>query len=176
MWTEIALIDPTVANLARYGSVPSSFVVAGDRPYLKDYDALADHRPVDWPLRWDVAGWRVAVAGDHGAPAGGVAVIVRPAAADDPSGRTDGSVLWDLRVAPPYRRRGLGRRLLAFAERHVVAAGRQRLVIETQDVNVAACRFYAASGYTLEAADPFAYPDLPDEVRLVWSKAFTTGL
>ena len=42
--------------------------------------------------------------------------------------------------------------------------------IETQNINVVACKFYAGQGCTLGAADRFAYPELPDEVRLLWYK------
>ena len=42
--------------------------------------------------------------------------------------------------------------------------------IETQNVNAAACRLYARCGYRLAEAHPLAYPDLPEEVQLIWRK------
>jgi hypothetical protein len=42
--------------------------------------------------------------------------------------------------------------------------------VETQNVNVAACRFYARQGCVLTAVDPFAYPALPGEIQLLWYK------
>ncbi len=42
--------------------------------------------------------------------------------------------------------------------------------IETQNNDVAACRFYAAQGYQLGSIERFAYSELPDELRLIWHK------
>ena len=42
--------------------------------------------------------------------------------------------------------------------------------METQNTNVPACHFYRRVGCTLDAIDRFAYPKLPDEVQLMWSK------
>lgn len=44
------------------------------------------------------------------------------------------------------------------------------LMAETQDVNVPACRFYARQGFMLGAVNHGAYPDLPNEVQLLWQK------
>ena len=43
--------------------------------------------------------------------------------------------------------------------------------VETQNVNVGACRFYAAMGCTIGVIDRFAYaPELPDEIQVRWHK------
>jgi hypothetical protein len=42
--------------------------------------------------------------------------------------------------------------------------------IETQNNNVAACRFYAKQGCILSSINPDAYPDFPDEVQMIWRK------
>ena len=42
--------------------------------------------------------------------------------------------------------------------------------VETQNINVSACRFYARQGCVLSAVNRFAYPELPDEVQLIWRK------
>jgi hypothetical protein len=47
--------------------------------------------------------------------------------------------------------------------------------VETQDINVPACRFYAKHGFALRAADCFAYPTLPDETMLLWYKDLFPG-
>ena len=46
----------------------------------------------------------------------------------------------------------------------------QELLIETQNVNAVACRFYSRMGCSLGSADPNAYPTLPGEVQLLWHK------
>jgi hypothetical protein len=57
----------------------------------------------------------------------------------------------------------------------VVAWARARrlneLFIETQNVNVPGCRFYAAQGARLHAVIPRAYPRLPDEIKMTWRLA-----
>ena len=46
-------------------------------------------------------------------------------------------------------------------------------MVETQNVNVAACRFYERQGCVLKQANPDAYPQLPEEIQLIVSKALT---
>jgi hypothetical protein len=48
------------------------------------------------------------------------------------------------------------------------AQGASCIELETQNVNVAACRFYARQGYILEAIHRFAHLDLPNEAQLPW--------
>jgi ribosomal protein S18 acetylase RimI-like enzyme len=45
------------------------------------------------------------------------------------------------------------------------------LRVETQQVNVAACRLYQRHGFSLEYVSPGAYASLPDEIQLVWIKS-----
>jgi phage shock protein A len=84
--------------------------------------------------------------------------------------RADLAVLWDLRVAPALRGRGVGAALFRAAEAWALARGASWLKIETQNVNVPACRFYARRGCTLGAIHRFAYPALPEEAQLLWYK------
>ena len=48
------------------------------------------------------------------------------------------------------------------------------MIVETQDINVPACRFYEA-GYVLTEINPRASADLPDEVQLIWQKDLGAG-
>ena len=142
-----------------------------ERPFVKDYDALPDEGPATWSRRYDTAHWcLLAAVGPDGAWIGG-AVIAR----DTPGvtmleGRNDLAVLWDLRVAPGLRRRGVGRALFEAALRWSVRHGCRELKVETQNINVAACRFYAAQGCRLLEVDADAYPDLPGETRFIWRR------
>ena len=52
----------------------------------------------------------------------------------------------------------------------VVARGCRWLKVETQNINVPACRFYAKQGCVLGAIHRFAYPDYPNEAQLLWYK------
>ena len=73
------------------------------------------------------------------------------------------------------RRRGVGAALLDAAERRAVNRGASQLRVETQQINVPACRFYLRHGFSLESVRPDAYPDLPEEVQLLWRKSLALG-
>jgi hypothetical protein len=45
------------------------------------------------------------------------------------------------------------------------------LKVETQQINVPACRFYAARGFVLRAVNESAYDGLPEEFQLLWYKS-----
>jgi ribosomal protein S18 acetylase RimI-like enzyme len=58
-------------------------------------------------------------------------------------------VVTGLFVAATHRGRGLGRRLLADIERQARAGDARCLLVETQNTNAAAVRFYRAAGFAL---------------------------
>jgi hypothetical protein len=47
--------------------------------------------------------------------------------------------------------------------------------VETQNINVPACRFYARMGCRLGAVDRQAYPEFPNEVQLLFYKRIGAG-
>ncbi len=83
--------------------------------------------------------------------------------------RHDLAVLWDIRVSPDRRGQGIGRAysgVQPWAER-----GCTQMKIETQNVNVPACRFYHSQGAGLGEIDRYAYaghPAVGHEVMLAW--------
>ena len=137
-------------------------------PWGKDYDALPGNHPTAWASRFDLSSWGLLSAHLDGRLVGGAVVAFRTPGVDLLEGRDDLAVLWDLRVAPDARRTGVGRALFAAAATWARSRGARELKVETQDLNVAACRFYAAQGCALARVDPSAYPDLPGEVQLLW--------
>ena len=139
-------------------------------PNVKDYDALPGQRPADWPRRWNLDKWWFAAALDGERYVGAIAIVMDTVEIAGPRHKPDEAMLWDIRVMPEQRRRGVGRALLSFAERHAQAFGKLYMSAETQNINVAACRFYARAGYTLQSVDRFAYPELPQETQLIWRK------
>lgn len=141
-----------------------------DAPFVKDYDAIAGNHPSDWAKRFDVSRWGLLCARVDGRRVGGVVVAFDTRGVTMLEGRRDLAVIWDLRVAPHVRRHGVGRTLFAAAERWANGRGCRRLVVETQNNNVAACRFYARQGCALGAVHRDAYPDLPQEIQLLWHK------
>ena len=48
--------------------------------------------------------------------------------------------------------------------------GCRQLKIETQNINVPACRFYLRQGCVLGGINRFAYREFPEEVQLLWYK------
>ena len=139
-------------------------------PYLKDYDALPGASPTSWPDRFDTSTWAVFAAYVGDDRVGGAVGIMGPRELDMLEGRLDLAVLWDIRVAPDVRGRGVGVSLLKAVETWALDQGAHTLKVETQDINVPACRFYARHGFRLRAANRRAYPELPDETQLLWYK------
>jgi GNAT superfamily N-acetyltransferase len=141
-----------------------------DRPYVKDYDAEPDNRPVRWAARFDISRWAFFGASSEGQRVGGAAVAFGTPELPMLEGRQDLAVLWDLRVVPSARGQGVGSALLRAAESWAKARACRQLKVETQNINVPACRFYRRHGFVLGAIDRFAYPSLPDEAQLLWYK------
>jgi GNAT superfamily N-acetyltransferase len=178
----------TSADLADYATVAATFTVtsrvevsghsAGAAlaihpvalPYVKDYDAVSGGGPLTWPERFQVDGWGLFSARTGKKCVGAVAVTTDPTLLEQALLEPAPAILFDIRVAPSHRGVGVGHALFAAAERWAQARGCRTILAETQDINVAACRFYEAQGFHLATVDPRAYPTLPDEVRLVWRK------
>lgn len=134
--------------------------------FRKDYDALEG--PVSWSSRFDVSNWGVLAAFVADRRIGGAVIAFDTPGLEMLEGRRDLAVVWDLRVAPEARGRGIGRALWLAAVEWARVRGCTELRVETQDVNVAACRFYAAQGCELVSVDEAAYPGLA-EAQILWS-------
>ena len=141
-----------------------------DAPYVKNYDAIAGEGPNDWAKRFETAHWGLVVSRASGRCVGGAVVAFMTAGIAILEGRTDLAVLWDIRVAPELRGQGVGSSLFQAAEAWAAAKGCRQLKVETQNVNVAACKFYTRQGCVLGAIHRLAYPELPDEVQMLWYK------
>lgn len=141
------------------------------RPKLvKDYDAIPGNHPTAWPGRFDLSNWGLLSATLDGERIGGAAVAFRTPGMVMLEDREDLAVLWDLRIAPHARQRGFGAKLFGAASDWAATRGCRSLEIETQNINVPACRFYASRGCVLGSIHRFAYPELPDEIQLIWYK------
>lgn len=186
----VELVEAGMESLGAYARIPSLVRVASvlvldaprggldglalheepiASPYTKDYDAHGG--PADWPARFDVRHWRVVLARE-GREVLAAAALADPESVAWPDPTYDALVLWDIRVAAARRRSGLGSSLLQRAAGIARRRGAKRLLVETQNVNVPACRFYAARGCTLAGIDRDAYrgePDVAHEVRLNWT-------
>jgi GNAT superfamily N-acetyltransferase len=192
MEIQIRQVEPE--ELARYALVPIRFWVhsllrvepvdgglGGLRlveepvrpPYLKDYDAQGggEESPAHWATQFDVRRWAFFLAEDGDRPVGAAAVAFDSPGVHMLEDRPDLAVLWDIRVHPRWRGRGIGTRLLHAAAAWAREQGAHQLKMETQNVNVPACHFYAAQGCTLGAIHRYGYagcPEVAHEAMLLW--------
>lgn len=140
-------------------------------PYIKDYDAYEDGGPEQWPKRFDLGNWGIFLALDETRRVGGVVVAFDTPGVHMLDGRSDLAVLWNIRVHPDFRRCGIGTKLFNRAADWSRKRGCVELKIETQNVNVPACRFYAKQGCQLGEINRYAYaaqPKVKHEVMLIW--------
>lgn len=183
------IVEEPVTLLAEYARIPMRFevesvfdVVVGnrglgslvllerrlDKPWTKDYDAIDGEGPAEWAKRWDISKWGLLAAYCDGQRVGGCVLAYDTDGVNMLAGRKDMVVLWDLRVHPNYRGQGIGSQLWETAVSWAKSKRCQFLKVETQNINVPACRFYARQGCELGAINRFAYTDFPDEVQLIW--------
>jgi GNAT superfamily N-acetyltransferase len=150
------------------------FVEKAVTPYIKDYDANESERPSQWPTRFDMSNWGILSAFIGTQRVGGAAVAWKKQEIDLLEGREDLACLWDLRVHPDYRGKGIGH--LLFQRALIWARERQchQLKVETQNTNVPACRFYSRQGCELRAVNANAYKGL-DEIQLLWYRDLGGG-
>ena len=187
----IELAEEPITSLPEYARIPIVFTV--DRvldvtarldgppgfvfserclavPYEKDYDAFYGEGPLQWPRRFDLANWALFTARVATRRVGGAAVAFDTPGLTMLEGRRDLAVLWDIRVSPDARREGVGSALFARVEAWAHLHGCRQLKVETQNTNVRACRFYERQGCQLRAIHRAAYPELPEEIQLLWYK------
>ncbi|MBI2855480.1 MAG: GNAT family N-acetyltransferase [Chloroflexi bacterium] len=188
---EVREEPPTLATLQGYGEVSIAFPVesrlrvepvrnglggwliteqAVEHPWTKDYDAIEGEGPTRWASRFDISNWGVISVFQEAKRIGGAVIAFNTPGVYMLEGSPTLAVLWDIRVRPEHRRNGTGSLLFP----HVVAWAKSRhcthLKVETQDINVPACKFYARMGCELRAIHRDAYTDLPDETQLLWYK------
>jgi len=188
------VIEESPAALREYGRVPIGFDVTHRyrvecvrgglgglmlveeslAPYVKDYDTPSGG-PASWASRWDVSLWGVLVAYDNARRVGGAVVAWKTDELVITGSRAESAVLWDLRVDPLLRHRGIGWRLFSRVRDWCSRRAIRRLEVETQNTNVPACQFYTRQGCELVSIDRQAYGDECDEVRLVWAQTMING-
>lgn len=142
-----------------------------DPPYIKEYDLPGEDSPLNWAERFDLTNWGFLLAEGQEEVLGGAAIAYATPGVTMLEGRQDLTVLWDIRVQPEARREGIGRLLFRSAVDWARQRGCRQMKIETQNVNVPACRFYAAQGCELGAIHRYAYsghPQVGHETMLLW--------
>ncbi|MGI9148498.1 MAG: GNAT family N-acetyltransferase [Chloroflexota bacterium] len=189
MESRVRIAAQPLSALAGYGSVPIRFTVSSildaesinnglggwrliERqlavPYGKDYDQREP--PRRWARLGDLANWTIIAAYTEEGERrlGGAVVAHRTPGVHLLEGRDDLAVLWDIRVHPDARRHGIGHLLFEAAASTARQLQCRLLKVETQNINVGACRFYAREGCQLRGIHPGAYVEFPDEIQLLW--------
>lgn len=184
----IEIIEESLAILSQYEKVPIAFRVETRflvspinnglggltfteetvSPYVKDYDAFENERPSSWSKRFDVSRWGIFAALEDGQLIGGAAVAWNTPKVEMLEGRNDLACLWDLRVHPDYRNKGIGGELFSSVVNWAREKQCRLLKIETQNINVPACRFYERQGCELRGINRYAYGEVLDEIQFLW--------
>ena len=186
---KISIVEETSEVLPEYEKVPISFWVETyfrlelcekglggiklieetvETPFLKDYDAIGGEKPTQWAQRFNIENWGILSAFVDGRRVGGAAIAWKTPEVFMLEGREDLACLWDLRVLPEYRNKGVGRDLFARAIAWAKEKNCRLFKVETQNINVPACRFYVSQGCELGAINRFVYPEEMNETQLIW--------
>ncbi len=73
--------------------------------------------------------------------------------------------VWEFHVAESHRGQGIGRQLMEFMCDEAYEAGARVVLVETQNTNVPAIRFYRALGFAIEGLDLTYYDPESLDVR-----------
>jgi GNAT superfamily N-acetyltransferase len=174
---KIKIIEQTPAELSEYEKVPIAFRVETHfrvdddselveekvEPFIKDYDA--HERPSEWSKRFDISRWGIFAAFDEEKRVGGAAVAWKTPELEE---RDDLACLWDLRVHPDYRGKGVGHELFSRAVEWARARNCRQLKVETQNINVPAFKFYERQGCKLKEMNKNAYDEALNEIQFIW--------
>lgn len=139
-------------------------------PYVKDLSVY--ERACDLEEMFDLEKWRFYMAFDGEVPVGAVTVAGTTKDLNLLGGMPGACVLWDIRVADKYKHQGLGQKLFDLAKTGACADGYKKMLIECQNNNVTACRFYRKQGAELTKIDMNAYcaeEGLEDEYQFIWT-------
>ena len=139
-------------------------------PYVKD---LAKYeRATEYEKEFDISTWHFFMAFDDDKPVGALTLAGPTPNLYMLGGMKDACVLWDIRVDDKYKHQGIGQKLFDQVKKVAIADGYKKMIIESQNINVAACRFYRKQGAVIAKIDTNAYcsePGLENEVQLIWT-------
>jgi ribosomal protein S18 acetylase RimI-like enzyme len=142
---------------------------AVDVPWIKDYDIIEG--PARRAKQWDISNWGIFSVFENDHRIGGACIAYDTKGVNFLEDRKDISALWDIRLNPEFRNQGIGSKLFRKAVEWSRNKGCNQMKIETQNINVPACRFYAKQGCRLGEINFHAYQELPEETMLVWYKS-----
>lgn len=141
------------------------------KPYIKDYDENLEEKPSYWATKFNISNWGILSAFVDKERVGGAAIAWKTPELSMLEGREDLACLWDLRVSPKVRHKKIGHQLFSRAIAWAKARNCRQLKVETQNINVPACRFYVKQGCVLGSINRFAYPEAMNEIQLIWHRS-----
>jgi len=186
---DLEIREEPIGSLGKHAEIPIAFLVdkilevsvsdgglggiilqesAVDVPYIKDYDAIKGEGPTRWPKRFDVTNWGLIAVFQSGMRVGGAVVAFKTPNLEMLGDQNGVAALWDIRIRPELRNSGIGSSLFRAVRELACVRECTQIRIETQNVNLPACHFYARMGCTLESINRFAYPELPEEAQILW--------
>ena len=137
-------------------------------PFNRDFDEMGS--PMSW-LEFDLANWKFYIAYYNGKPIGAATLVMKSKEIHMLEGKDDLACLWDLRVHPEYRGKGIGSKLFQRAAKDAKENGCVYMKVETQSNNVLANKFYESQGCHLALVHLDAYyndEECRDEAMMVW--------
>lgn len=138
-------------------------------PYIKDLSVY--ERAIEYEKQFDISNWRFYMAFDGDMPIGAMTIAGTTNGMNMLAGRDDACVLWDIRVADAYKYSGVGQKLLDMGILGAKEDRYRQMIIECQNNNIPACKFYKKQGAVLSKIDMYAYysePEVRDEIQFVW--------
>lgn len=135
------------------------------RARTNDLPAVAAIERVSFPDPWDEStlDWVLEYCGDFFFVASsGTGLAGFLAGALEETGVEVYGHICNFAVAPPFRARGIGRRLVARAEQQFLVAGASAVQLEVRESNRAAQAFYSRCGYQVVFTIPAYYANGED--------------
>ncbi len=139
------------------------------KSYIKDLSVY--ECAVEYENEFDITNWRFYMAFDGDIPVGAMTVAGKTEGLNMLYGREDACVLWDIRVADTHKRKGIGQKLLDMGILNARKDGYKQMIIECQNNNVTACKFYQKQGAVLSKIDMYAYyldAEARDKIQFIW--------
>lgn len=138
-------------------------------PYVKNLGQY--ELAVNYDKEFDISNWAFYLALDGEVPVGAVTLAGKTKGLNMLYGREDACVLWDIRVQDGYKHQGIGQNLFNLGVAWAKEQGYQQMIIECQNNNVPACKFYHRQGAVLSKIDEYAYyaeEEIRNEVQFLW--------
>ena len=139
-------------------------------PYVKDLSKY--ERATEYEKEFDISTWHFFIAFEDDKPVGALTLAGTTPNLYMLGGMKGACVLWDIRVDDKYKHQGIGQKLFDEAKSLALEEGYKKMIIESQNNNVTACRFYRKQGAVIAKSDTNAYcsePGLENEVQLIWT-------